>query len=229
MGPDKPKLSSITKSMLVSFRRCPLAMKLQFIDGHPLLETGALLEGRRFHELSNAFFNLVSLDKMEEIDTFQELYRYFRTLHPYSCFTKFEAQRFWRYFRNRPDEWLPKFLEIEISDNEFVGHIDRFDVFRGNGIIYEYKAKYSQGVKFELAYYYSLFNKVKPSGYEATHVACFAYHEPSFKIWQPTTRMLSLVEKAKRNIRLAIEENDFPPNLRSCEWCDFIHICEEKK
>ena len=235
MERNKQNLRNIElrKSHIVEFRRCPYRLKL-WLDGHEKYKSAAMIQGTRFHDLAERFFDEVDVKEVEKCKDYRELREYFTSLIPlFPQFADFEARRWFTYKKlGNTEEWKPKLREFELKTHTvhqqfiLVGHIDRFDTFLGKGIIYEYKPTVSSYVKFELGYYYLLFNAIRPYGYQATHVAVFGYKTGDFKIWRPSPHTLSAVHRTLDKIWYAIETGEWEKKEYACTFCDFLDICK---
>jgi len=221
---------NITKYGMSLYKFCPYRYKLTILDEVPAQVSYEKDKGVDFHDDAYHFFDSLTVQELLELTSYQDVLEYMKVRTKFDNFAEFEARRWWRYYKDRPWDYIPKLREhkITLEQDEFtlVGKIDRFDVFKNQHIIIEYKRKMTRDVKMELAYYWYLFNKVKPENFTANRVGVFVYEKDwKFETWLVHSNSLraifKVLNKLKRDKTFEKKEGDH------CVYCDVAYYCQE--
>lgn len=223
----------IRKSMVESFLLCPRAFKLSWLDGIQKVPNNMMLQGTRFHEFAQRFFEYadsIDMNEWEEMipEEFTEHERGMAT-----WFINYERDRLHRLImEGREDEWMPLLREYRMVDDEWhlestMDRVDWWDKTKQEVVVVEYKtgSKINEAVvKRQLAFYAVLWYKTGNVG----KVVAMRVINPNVgecREFFVEEKDLKKVLKDVRKLRDAIMLKDFPPKCSEakyaiCRMCD---------
>jgi len=230
----------ITKTSLLTFRYCPMAYKLQFIDKKlPEEDSLRLMKGINFHRFVCTFFENVDIDKCRNL-TLRELENVFSNLVRTNLkvteaaakrFTTYEARRF-AYLRdnNLIRLFKPYAMELELycEKLDIAGRIDRLDELPdGTYRLYEYKPQAFDlaTMRLEFAFYLLLLGCALPKKTISSTV-CFEYNTGNLiDVAVASTTVRSLARWLDL-FREAQERDEYERKVTdNCVTCELLTVC----
>ena len=223
----------ISKSMMNTFKTCPLCFKYKYIDHRfpDTVKSELTLIGTAIHELFHDFFDHVRVDEIpgdEPYDYFVNVMQvpiHFRGIFREFC--RFESERWKKYGR---EYWMPVLREQEIIHDNLIGIIDRVDYDGEEYTVIDYKGSISNisAIRFELYMYKHILDASGRLDKPVKYIASYAYRTGQFfkeecRDW--------LYERAMEKIN-AFREIDFD-NIEyekregyHCRWCEYRRACQ---
>jgi len=245
----------IRKSMIKTFKTCPLKFKYEYIDKEPLppgfTYSQAIQFGTDFHEQVYRFFDDVDMKHIERIgNDVEELKDYFLSLLPsdpeYHFFAEFEAKRYVAY--EKKYYWQPILREETVTSHQLqlTGTIDRVDIlepgvyvaFGGQEIvlrkptpvIIDYKTgtwSYNNPseMRFELSFYAMLLKHSKTHIVTNIGGGIFPTVQAAH-LYKLSSLTFKSTEQKIQKLREAIQKGEFERKpSAACDWCPYIEKC----
>jgi CRISPR/Cas system-associated exonuclease Cas4 (RecB family) len=217
----------IRKSMLETYKFCPMKFKREYLDGNRSTANYQMLVGTRFHEFAEWFFDIyqgIDPDRWHELvpDCFTP---------PEQEWARWFIQEETKRYQKDPDIFMPVMREMKIIDDDLClsGTFDRIDRLDKDDTlaIVEYKTGKSyneEAITRQLAFYKLLWdNNIKKGT-----IKYMRYINPRLEMYKLIPIKSNAVDRVLLDIatmRKSIRENTFkyscsPVKHIICHLCD---------
>lgn len=235
--------SRLSKSKLTTYAICPYRYKLIYVDDRfdELLQSTSSQLGQKFHGYAYSFFDKISREDLEEIESLADAKKLFMSLFKiempllrewYVNFCDFEAHHLMTLKSNNLDlnYFFPYKREYLLESEDFVGIIDRIDLLtNGTLAVIEYKTSpfwSVQQLKSETNFYAYWLNKINPFNKKVSMVGAYNPNVNKYFFSDVTSWSIRGVERRIKRFKQQIEKKEFPKKYSTfCRYCEFAREC----
>lgn len=224
----------ITKSMMKTYKTCPLQFKFKHIDSKSseVPPAEVTTTGSEIHNIFNKFFDSIDLAKIPD-----NPYDYFCNVMDvdekyksiYYSFCEWEAE----LYKINKESFMPVMREKWVSHDDLIGIIDRVNFNGTDYSIIDYKSSvYNPSeVRFELCLYKYILDHTGLLEKPIKYIGAYGYKDSSKFIEEVKQMSYNLMLKKVEAFRaLKFDEISYPAKHGwHCKWCDFPVSCRELK